>query len=174
VAKSCIPVWRMCSLALSIYYSEHAEDLSLTPVLQLHSDRPTRWRLILNNYIFLPQCSVFCWFWVSWLLSYIYSMHMGTCTHSTCEPEVSRLGQYNFRLSLVTGCYFPSEVIHWAQHHSHCWRLLWNSHLVMHSSTTCDRTWISIISSNLQLWEQDEVTEDQEWGVGDNHHIIFI
>jgi hypothetical protein len=29
------------SLALSIYYSEHAEGLSVTPVLQLHSDRLT-------------------------------------------------------------------------------------------------------------------------------------
>lgn len=64
---------------------------------------------------------------------------MDTCTHSMCDPEVSRLGQYNdFRLTLVTDCYCPSEVMHWAQHHSHCWRLLWNSHFMIHSSITCD------------------------------------
>jgi hypothetical protein len=47
---------------------------------------------------------------------YIYRKQKGTCTHSMCEPEVSRLGQYNnFRLTLVTGCYCPSVVIHWAK-----------------------------------------------------------
>jgi hypothetical protein len=99
-------MWRMCSLAHSIYYSNYVWGLSVTPVLWLHSDQPTHGGDWLNNLVFLPQCSVFCWFWFDSYHIYIVS----TCTHSMCEPEVSRLGQYNnFRLTIVTGCYCPSD-----------------------------------------------------------------